>query len=280
MQSTSELYNEIVSSTNHWFETSLSIGDTGLLIRETGEWFDFGEFWKNGVKIADTTEILVDRGGAETGYKENVLISLSTNHRVFDQNFPTVGSAISGEIDVQMIMPMAEIPRTARLVPYVRATDGKRYSEWIQKGIYFIDTRQTTHNDDGLEILTLHGYDSMLKFEMNYPSDNTHNYPLVDTEVVKFLAGSIQITVDPRTLERMNKGYMLPLPLGYSSREVLQIIAGSYGGNFVITDEGQLLLIRLCDLPKETNYLVRETGDVFTFGEDADDPEELVRLLV
>ena len=68
--------------------------------------------------------------------------------------------------------------------------------------------------------------------------------------------------------ERMDNGYMFPLPVGYSSREVLGIIAASYGGNFVISDDGQLLLIRLSDLPRETNYLITEFGDVILFGTD------------
>jgi hypothetical protein len=86
--------------------------------------------------------------------------------------------------------------------------------------------------------------------------------------MVNFLAESVKISVDPRTIARMNAGYRFPLPVGYSSREVLGIIAASYGGNFVISDEGQLLLIRLQDLPKETNYLVTQTGDVLLFGTD------------
>jgi hypothetical protein len=64
----------------------------------------------------------------------------------------------------------------------------------------------------------------------------------------------------------MGKSYTYPLPVGYSSREVLGIIAASYGGNFIISDEGQLLLIRLCDLPRETNYLIDQTGDILLFG--------------
>ena len=108
----------------------------------------------------------------------------------------------------------------------------------------------------------------MLMFEVDYPSDSVNSYPLLDTTMVKFLADSIGIDVDPRTYERMDKGYTFPLPVGYSSREVLGILAASYGGNFVISDEGNLLLIRLSDLPKENNYLIDQVGDVLVFGAD------------
>lgn len=230
MQQTSALYKELIASENHWFETSLVIGNTR--------------------------------------FDETVLMSVSINHAVFNENVPVVGSAVSGEIDVTMLEPNVDLPKMARLEPYVRVTDGERVSEWIPKGVYYIDTRHTSHNSDGLDILTIHGYDSMLMFEQDYPSDNQHTYPLLDKTMVQHIASSINLDVDPRTLTRMNKSYKFPLPLGYSSREMLGYIAGAYGGNFIITDENKLLLIRLGDLPKETNYLVDHVGNAIVFGGD------------
>ena len=257
MQNTSALYDELIAEPNHWFECALAIGESGRLIDEIGEVLIFGN-----------TAILVDSGGAETAFREEVLMSMSTTHSVFNEQYPTVGSAVSGEIDVTMIRPYGDIPKMARIVPFVRVTDGERHSEWLQKGVYYIDTRETSHNSNGLDILTIHGYDAMLKFEMNYPSDSANNYPMLDTDMVRFLANSIDISVDPRTWERMTEAYEFPLPVGYSSREVLGAIAASYGGNFIMSDEGQLLLIRLSDLPRETNFLVTESGDVIIFGND------------
>lgn len=257
MQNTSALYDELIAEPNHWFECALAIGESGRLIDEIGEVLIFGN-----------TAILVDSGGAETAFREEVLMSMSTKHSVFNEQYPTVGSAVSGEIDVAMIRPYGDIPKMARIVPFVRVTDGERHSEWLQKGVYYIDTRETSHNSNGLDILTIHGYDAMLKFEMNYPSDSVNNYPMLDTDMVQFLANSINISVDPRTWERMTEAYTFPLPVGYSSREVLGAIAASYGGNFIMSDEGQLLLIRLSDLPRETNFLVTESGDVIIFGND------------
>lgn len=257
MQNVSELYNDIISQDNHWFEVALAIGESGRLIDEFNNVLYFGN-----------TAILVDSGGAATAFREDILMSLSTKHAVFNENYPTVGSAVSGEIDISMLKPTSDIPRMARLAPFVRVTDGMRTSEWLQKGVYYVDTREMSNNSNGLDIVTIHGYDAMLKFEMNYPSDSVNDYPMLDTDMVQFLADSIQIPVDPRTFERMDEGYSFPLPVGYSSREVLGIIAASYGGNFVISDEGQLLLIRLSDLPRETNYLIDQTGDILLFGTD------------
>ena len=257
MQEVSALYTQLISSTNHWFEVALAIGESGRLIDE-----------QRNVLLFGNTAILVDTGGVETAFRETTLMSLSTKHSVFNENYPTVGSAVSGEINISMIAPVGGIPKRARLVPYVRVTNGTEYSEWIQKGVYYVDTRETSHNSNGLNILTIHGYDTMLMFEQDYPSDDANDYPMLDTDMVQLIANSAEVSIDPRTFERMTEGYEFPLPVGYSSREVLGIIAASYGGNFVISDMGQLLLIRLSDLPRETNYLVTDFGDILVFGSD------------
>ena len=228
MQDTSALYKSLLLSDNHWFETRIKIGNTY--------------------------------------YGENYLMSLSTSHSLFNKNVPVVGSAVSGEIDISMLSPSATIPTMAKMSVEVRVTDGTQNSEWIPKGVYYIDTRQKSKNSNGLDILTIHGYDSMLMFEQDYPSDTSHTYPLLDKTMVSFMASAIGLSVDARTNTRMNKSYKFPLPVGYSCREMLSIIAASYGGNFIVTDENKLLLIKLGDLPPETNYLVDNLGNAIVFG--------------
>lgn len=238
MQEVSALYNQITSQTNHWFETILVIGEL------------------DGQSISDA------------GYGEHYLFSIKTSHRVFNEDYPTVGSAISGEIDIEMIDPGITIPKRGKLRPYVRATDGTLVSEWIAKGVYYVDTREVTRNSDGLDVLRIHGYDDILKLEVDYPSDSQHDYPMTDIDMVEFIAESIGVELDERTEDALDKGYQFPLMVGYSSREALGIIAASYGGNFIMSDEGKLLLITLGSLPKDTNYLTDELGNRIQIGED------------
>ena len=158
--------------------------------------------------------------------------------------------------------------RITNNILYLPAQTSGTESEWIQKGVYYIDTRYVTRNDDGLNVLTIHGYDDMLKFEMLYPSDDQHDYPMTDIDMVEFIADSINIELDDRTVEAMTKGYEFPLMTGYSSREVLGIIAASYGGNFVISEQGKLLLLVLSSLPVDTNFLIDESGNRLLIGGD------------
>ena len=200
---------------------------------------------------------------------ESEIFSLQTTHNMFGANYPQVGKCVAGEIDVSLLMPSRTIERMALLRPYYRlvAADGTT-SEWLQKGAYYIDTRTVTQNDDGLDVLTLHGYDAMLKAQAEYLGTSGLSYPALDTAIVNVIAAKMGVSVDSRTTDIMTAGYRIPLPVGYSMQEVLCAIAASYAGNFIITDEGKLRLYALTELPVETRYLINESNERITFGGD------------
>ena len=115
----------------------------------------------------------------------------------------------------------------------------------------------------------------MLLAETTYPSDDHHDYPLLDTAMVQFIADNMKvdpggrgIQVDPRTWNIMTAGYKFPLPVGYSKREVLCMIGAAYAGSFIISPVGELRLVSMFDLPPETRHLVTEDGYKITFGGD------------
>jgi hypothetical protein len=141
-------------------------------------------------------------------------------------------------------------------------------SEWIPQGVYYIDTREITQNEDGLDVLTIHGFDAMLKAEQDYASNAVigDNY---DTAYVRAIANAIGVEVDDRTWELMGTGFIVPFPLGYTMREILGFIAASYVGCFIMTDEGKLRLVSMTDLPAETNLLIDSVGDVILVGGDS-----------
>ena len=51
-------------------------------------------------------------------------------------------------------------------------------------------------------------------------------------------------------------------------REILGYIAAMYAGNFIMSDDGKLRLVRLNEIGIETHYLVDTAGYVLTFGGD------------
>lgn len=229
MQSTSALYNTILAAEPHWFEVKVNISGVG--------------------------DITADK-----------IFSLKTSETMFDQ-VPIVGKAISAEIDLQILKPSAEIPKMATIQPYVRVCNETQQSEWLAQGVFFVDTRETTNNGDGLDITTLHGFDAMLKSEAAY-ADTSLAFPATDTDIVDEIASKMGVSVDSRTYAVMNAGYTLPLPTGYTLREYLSYIAASYVGVFIITETGKLRLVSLTELPPETNYLITAAGEPITFGGD------------
>lgn len=256
MQTTSALYRQLISNPDHWFEISVVIGESGRLIAEAGNVILFGG-----------TAILVSSGGADGGYQESQIWECKTSTQLFS-TIPSIGNAIAGEIDVTLTRPAAEIPRMAMIKPYYRVTDGVERSEWVQKGQYFIDTREYSAETNNLNVMHLHGYDAMLMTEMDYPSDNQHDYPLLDITMVEHIASAIGVNIDERTYEIMTKGYRFDLPIGYSSREVLGMIASAYAGNFIMTDIGELRLVTMNSLPPETSLLIDNYGYYIVFGDD------------
>lgn len=202
---------------------------------------------------------------AGVGYGEDILMRVTTLRQVFGNDKPEVGCCVAGEIDLEMLKPAEELPRMARLVPYIRLTDGVENSEWIQKGEFFVDTRAENKDDSGTEILSLHGYDAMLKAEQEYTGSNLA-WPNTDISVVRDIARLMGVQLEAETAEKLNKGYAVQLPAGFTCREALGYIAAMYAGCFIMSDLGELKLIQLNGIPKETNYLIDKSGYAITFG--------------
>lgn len=252
MHDVTDTYRRIISG-NHWKEVSLVIGEQGDLVTEMGDTILFGG---TAINIAST--------GAAGGYRENMLISVKTKRAVFADSKPQIGACVAGKIDIEMLSPVGKIPAGALLAPYVRVCNETEASEWIKKGVYYADAQETTDKIE-LKTITLHGSDSIVQLEEDYIGDRLQ-WPSTDIEVAADIAASIGVQLDTRTRSIMTKGYTVQLPAGYSKREVLGYLAAMYTGNFIMSDDGTLLLLPLNSYPPETSYLVDNAGYVITFG--------------
>ena len=239
---TDNKWNSIISQTTHWFETRVII---------------------NGV-----------------AYSQDNIMSMQVDWRMFSEEYPTVGSCLSGEISLKMLKPNVSIPRMASICPQIRVCSGytaAEQSDWIPQGFFFIDTREESKNDDNLPVISFHGYDSMLMTEQMYPSTEGV-WPKTDYAVVEQIADTIGVDIDGRTADVMVHSYSISPPISYTMREVLSNIAAMYAGNWIMTLEGKLLLVPLNGVPEDTSILVTGSGDIITFGEL--DGEELSISLV
>lgn len=197
-------------------------------------------------------------------YAPSMIESISITAGAFPSSSPAVGSCVSAEIDITMKKPAESIPRMALIEAFVRLKNDSLTSEWLRKGYYYIDTRQTTKNG-GVERLTIHGYDAMLKAEQDCPISG---FPKTDLQTVQQIASTLGVTLDSSVSSQINKGYTIQTPAEYSCREVLGYIAAAYAGCFVMDDFGKLRLIQINGYPAETNLLINTAGLYITFGGD------------
>lgn len=177
-----------------------------------------------------------------------------------------IGNCCARQIDFE-IYPQGTIPRQAQIEVYVRLVLGEQVSEWIPKGVFFFSTRKT---DRVTGVLSVHGYDAMLKAEETWldSSYDAENWPMPAATAVADIAARMGVAVDSRTV--LDAAFPMQYPVDnegdMTMREALGRIAVANAGNWIITDDGKLLLVGLNSMPKETNYLVTETGSAITFG--------------
>ena len=196
-------------------------------------------------------------------YGEGQIVSLSTTSDLFAEDTMGIGGAVAKEIDLVLRRP-GTIPRMAQMIPSYRLVKGTQASEWIQKGIYYIDTRSV---DEVTGVMTIHGYDDMLKAEQVWEPAQSLEFPMTMVQAVNIIAQLMGVTLDSRTA--LNQSYTIDYPANnYTLRDVLRYIAVANAGNWIITDEGKLRLVSFGEIPVETNYLVEEGGDAITFGGD------------
>lgn len=177
---------------------------------------------------------------AGVDYSESEILSVSTSGSLYPSDTLSVGGCVSREINLTVV-PKGDIPRMAKIEVYVRPKADGIDTEWLQKGTFYIDTRQTDYSNGRISI---HGYDAILMLEQDYPGavDNG-NWPRTMAEVVTEIADRIGITIDSRC--SINEFYEMSYATGLTMRNVLQNIASAHGGNWTITDTNELRLVPL-----------------------------------
>lgn len=236
MRTTSELYNRLLADPAHVKESRLTIGGTV--------------------------------------YDESQIVSLSTYEVLFAEDTMAIGGALAREIDFAAFLDDS-VPKMAQIIHEVRLKTESDASEWLQKGVYYIDTRS---RDPLTGVTTVHGFDAMLMTEQEWIPADTDIFPMSMKEAVEKTAAALGLEIDPRTTFKTGNAYMVDYPvadadesaeqqaMGLSIRQMWRWVAAAMGSNFIINDLGQLRLVPLNALPTEAAYLVTETGSPITFG--------------
>lgn len=189
--------------------------------------------------------------GVEYGQADIVANSL----RIYGGLYSTfgIGNCCSRQIEFQ-IFPKGDIPRQAKVQVFVRLSVGEQASEWIPKGVFFFATRRL---DKKTGVLSVTGYDAMLKSEETWldSSYDAETWPMPVETAVNDIASRIGVSVDSRTV--LDSAFPVQYPVDdegdMTMREALSRIAIANAGNWVISDNGELLLVGLNSVPAQTN---------------------------
>lgn len=215
-------------------------------------------------------------------YGEDKIYSASISRSLFSGSTPTVGGCVSAQLDCVIEALSSDVPRMAKIEPYVRVKkviDGEEMvSGWIRKGVFFADTRELNLKQG---TVTIHAYDAMLAMEMQYAATSA----LDDDDAVAYVISTMNsrlgagtVSLDPETT--LPYAYPIPVPdTPTSMRNVMGNIAAAYAGNWIITDTGKLKLIKLNSLPPESYLLVDKSNQAITFG-DASKGAEVICLAI
>lgn len=227
MLKTSEKYKKILKNQRHWKETKINISGTDYM-------------------DADIISASIQKSG------------------IFDSF--DIGNCVAREFDFSVI-PKSTIPRQAKIKAYVRLVLDDECSEWIPQGTYFVKTRE---KDRLTGSVFFTAYDAMLKTDATWLNEDYEldNWPMSQTDAAKDIAQRIGTELDERCTLQSNFPVDYPVDENgdLTMREVLAGIAISNAGNWIITLEGKLMLVKIADAPPETNYLINEDGDAITFG--------------
>lgn len=197
-------------------------------------------------------------------YGPDVEVTHSVDSGLYEQF--GIGNAATAKLTLSLFAK--DIPRGATIRRYIRLRNGEQVSEWLPKGVFFTSRRG---EEDGY--WTIEAFDAMRRAEVPWVPDQSMTFPMPMPEAVKIFARLIGVEIDPRT--QLNPTYTIDHPASnpdsetgdyYSIRQELQWIAAAHGGNWIITGEGELLLVPLLSAPLETNYLVTEHGDAIALG--------------
>lgn len=190
----------------------------------------------------------------------------------------SIGNATSASLQFSVLTDET-IPEAADVKIKMRFTDGRRYSEWLPAGTFFVANRK----EDGVvrKLTTFSCFDALRKADGSPWTDSFWDYietqrkiPMRD--IIQDIAWNIGVEIDERTLPYIRDGpsYTCELPKliqefipfidggsqgtearqylqnkGETKRKILAYIGGCLGGNWYITPENKLRFVPILHSP-------------------------------
>lgn len=193
-------------------------------------------------------------------FDESSLVSVAIKGALYGAEDLSFGGCISRQLDLSFYPGNVNIPRMAKIQLFLKLQSGNTSSEWLSKGIFYIDTREK----EASGLMKITAYDAMLKAEQEFTFGST---ALTCSQIINTVSTAIGVTYDATGTSLTE--YSFGIATGYSMREMLGFVAVSNGGNFVITEQGKLRLIksnrsRSTYIASNSDILAFESSDTYS----------------
>lgn len=193
------------------------------------------------LQVGSNADVTVCWSIPGTVYGEDMITKISQKGDILDREAPGIGCFVARKLEVTMLDPSKKVSTMGRLVPFSRLVSDSGVSEWIPKGIFYVDTKKKSMVDAQAATVDIVAYDAGLKASIDYDA-STLSWPATDVQVVADIAGKIETAYD---VSNLAGGFSIATPEEMTCCEVLRGIAALYGGNFTVDDYGVLRLIPL-----------------------------------
>lgn len=211
-----------------------------------------------------TVEVLADVSGVS--YSGDRIVECRTFGQLLENPEAPIGNCLARQLDLS-ILPRETVPRKAEIRLFARVSAGGRSSEWLPRGTFFTSRREsdtvtgivTLHAYDAMlkagAVWLTSDYDG-------------ETWPMPVQQAVEDIARRMGVELDPRTVldPAFPVQYPVDDKGDMTMADVLSRIAVANAGNWTITNAGRLLLVPLSSAPAPTSYLVTEYGEAITFG--------------
>ena len=168
--------------------------------------------------------------------------SLILDKPVFTADKP-IGNTPCFTLECCLRQKEVDIPKGAWLELQTRLQNSTRYTSWVSLGNFKVNKR-VKYPDGWVKLSCRDRMQMANQLFIKDESVDVTTWPKPMTEVMSLSLDIMGISLDPSTTINEGEGWMVSLPLGLSIRTIWSSIAAAHGGNFIITPQDTLKLIR------------------------------------
>ena len=151
------------------------------------------------LQVGSNADVAVCWSIPGTVYGEDMITKISQKGDILDREAPGIGYFVARKLEVTMLDPSKQVAVMGRLVPFSRLVSDSGVSEWIPKGIFYVDTRKKAMVDAQAATVDIVAYDAGLKASIDYDT-SALSWPATDVQVVADIAGKIETAYDASNL--------------------------------------------------------------------------------